>query len=495
MKLGYKIIILSLICTITIWVGSKWFYADWFANPYKYVAKTASLGATVLFCWSFILSARYKIIENWFGGLDKVYKAHSKIGMLSFGLILFHPVFLAVNRLPDVAVFLTNLGFQAWSDNYLLGHNLGVIAFLSLVALLFITAWQKIPYHIWRQTHEWFGIFGMLVFLHIFFVDADIAKYPLLKVWMYSWLFLAAMSFIWIRFLYTKFGPVYRYKISGLEMIENVFFEITLLPIHKHMEFLPSQHVFLELENSKFGRERHPFSIAKIPNSDGEIKLGIKALGDYTSRLNRLQLGDAVKLYGPYGSFSEKFLSKTRDCVFIGAGIGITPFLGMWEMALNASDELNQELAQEAEHENKTKPTKLYKNPRVHLYYVCDTIENATFHNDIAQIEIKNKFSGFSDFEKRGHRYELFLCPKKRKITAEYIAQNSGDLTGKFIFICGPAAMKNSLIKQLKSLGVQNKNIITEEFDYRNVRFSLKLNFDIFSLGRIFDFKKWLWRG
>ncbi|MDZ7762048.1 MAG: hypothetical protein U5L00_17570 [Desulfovermiculus sp.] len=62
--------------------------------------------------------------------------------------------------------------------------------------------------------------------------------------------------------------------------------------------------------------------------------------------MSRLEPDDPVTVYGPYGLFSAPFLTAERDCLFIGGGIGITPFLGMWHVALHSEERLPERDAQ-----------------------------------------------------------------------------------------------------------------------------------------------------
>ena len=79
-RLNYWPIIATIGITLILWILSKWYYQDWFANPYKYPAKGVSLTATVLMCWAMILSTRLRLIEDYFHGLDKVYQVHKRLG-------------------------------------------------------------------------------------------------------------------------------------------------------------------------------------------------------------------------------------------------------------------------------------------------------------------------------------------------------------------------------------------------------------------------------
>jgi magnesium-transporting ATPase (P-type) len=58
-------IVIVVLITLAICLASKWYYEDWFANPYKYVAKTISLSATILMCCCIILSTRWRFLERY----------------------------------------------------------------------------------------------------------------------------------------------------------------------------------------------------------------------------------------------------------------------------------------------------------------------------------------------------------------------------------------------------------------------------------------------
>ncbi|NJS41077.1 hypothetical protein HC766_01655 [Candidatus Gracilibacteria bacterium] len=81
---GLNLIYLTVVITLIIWLGSKFYYGDYFLEWQKYPAKASSLSAIILICWTVILSTRIRVIEKLFGGLDKVYKAHRKIGKFEF---------------------------------------------------------------------------------------------------------------------------------------------------------------------------------------------------------------------------------------------------------------------------------------------------------------------------------------------------------------------------------------------------------------------------
>jgi predicted ferric reductase len=461
-----KPVLLTVAITLVIWLGSKWYFNDWFENPYKYPAKAASLAATVLLCWCVLLSTRNHVLEKYFHGLDKVYQIHKRLGKAAFWLIILHPLFLALDRLPDLIAFLQRLWFMdPHGDRYKIGHNLGLAALLLMIVLLVPTLWVKIPYHRWKRTHEWFGALLVLVMVHILVVNRDVAAYPLLRYWVYGLLSLALVSFIYIRFLYRFIGPRFRYRVAEIERFRDVL-EITFTPVGKKMPFRPSQFVYLVIQKDGITPEPHPYSIACGYNLDSRFKLGIKKAGDHTRSLDLLEPGDEVTVYGPYGHFSDRFLTADRDCVFIGGGIGITPFLGMWHVALHSGErpmppDTNKSLI--ALHPEISRD---WKSPRVALFYLVPTQEQASFDNDIRNEVILSHFHGFPAFEERGHHYELYEDVRQGFITADYIDSCvQGGVRDKYIFLCGPSPMVTGLIRQFRKMGIPEDQIIIEDFN------------------------------
>ena len=456
-----------MICiTLALWLTGKWYYHDWFENPYKYPAKFASLTATVLMCAGIFLSTRARFLENLFGGMDKVYQIHKRIGKWAFFIVLFHPLFLALDRLPDVTDFFRAMWFQPPAqDHYLWGQNVGILAILLFALLVALTLLIKLPYHLWKKTHEWFGLLMPVVIIHIFLVNADVAKYPLLRIWIYCLLVLAVLSFVYIRFLYRFIGPHFQYAVSSFQKAGQII-HVTFTPLGKKMDFKPSQFVYLVIRRKGITPEPHPYSVACGYNLGAEFKLGIKQIGDHTRTLDLLQEGDRVTVYGPYGHFSEKFLLAQRDCVFIGAGIGITPFIGMWHVALHSEDQYGiQELPERL---TRTHPEiiRSWQSPLVSLFYVCSTKEQASFDSDIRHEVAMSHFHGFREFEKRGHHYELYISSQQGRITAQYINSCvAAGLKNKYIFLCGPSAMADSLIRQFQAIGVFSRQIIVEDFN------------------------------
>jgi predicted ferric reductase len=430
---GLWIVLISLIATMGIWLGSKWHFGELSLDNLKFIAKVSGIFSIMLFSWSMILSARFYAIEKWFGGLDKVYTTHKWLGIIGFFLVLLHPVFLAFRTTNILGCF----GLHAFDTLYNVGFNIGLIALFLLIGLILMIRNKQIPYHIWKKSHEFMTVFYAFAVLHSLFVTADIYKYPALGAWMYLWFSFGLYCGIYKKFIYPIIGPHFDYSISKIETRADAV-QLTLSPLNKQMKYNPGQFLFAAFSNTYFKGEYHPYSIASAPNLNGSITLGIKNLGDDTSNISRLCIGDAVKILGPYGNTGEKYLRDDKDCVCIGGGIGITPFLGIWDDAQKSS-------------------ARKYKT---HVFYSVKSEEEAIFDNDFNQNKPLNS----------ANTYNLHSVDKTGFLTVKIIESQIGNLNGKYFLLCGPEQMTSNLINQLKKSGVTNSQIILEDFNMRDIK-------------------------
>ena len=85
--------------------------------------------------------------------------------------------------------------------------------------------------------------------------------------------------------------------------------------------FRPGQFVMLELP----GIGEAPFSISSSPAHRGEIELCIRAVGNLTNFLARVERGATVGISGPFGTSFPLEKMQGQDILLIGGGLGIVP--------------------------------------------------------------------------------------------------------------------------------------------------------------------------
>ena len=97
---------------------------------------------------------------------------------------------------------------------------------------------------------------------------------------------------------------------------------------HPGFRFSPGQFGWLTLWGSPFKITGHPFSFSSsAAATDGRVEMSIRNLGDFTSEIPKVPVGQRVYLDGPYGAFT---IGNPADMhVLIAGGVGITPMMSM----------------------------------------------------------------------------------------------------------------------------------------------------------------------
>lgn len=420
-KIGIILTWLFLLLTLGLFLLSKQVSSEGIQISWLFISQLFSLSGATLLSISFILSSRWSFIEDWFGGLDKVYKRHHLFGGISFVLLLHHPLFLILNILPDVQF--------SWKYVWLsdqLPYNWGVLSLYSMILMLVLTLLINLPYSLWKKTHEFMGLALFFAFFHILTISSDVSRFLPLRFWLITLMIIALYSVIFRRFLYPVIGPKFQYMVKEVLRLGDIYI-LDLLPLGRKLKFNPGQFIFTRLED--ISGESHPFSITNSSSQDS-LRIVVKVLGDYTWKLGSLKPGSSATLWGPYGKFGEAAM-RGGDLIWIAGGIGITPFLSLLDYEL--------------------------ENPqsrKIDLFYCVGMESEAVFDQ-----EIKDKFCRVPNMT-----YCKYLSDVSGRINIEKIIELCGGVENKKIMICGPVSLMESLASQLRKIGIKNHNIIFEDF-------------------------------
>ena len=426
--LGVTIIFLLVIFSIFLW----YLRMPLVERFYDFNTTTTSLGEISglvgmnLLLVTIILSGRFKFLEKYFGGLNKIYFWHHFLGGLALLFLLVHPIVLVLKyiklSLYSAAMFLlpmTSGGAVAF----------GTIALLFLILLLIFTFFIKFPYKTWKITHKFLGIVLFFGILHTFLIPSDVSLYLPLKIYMAFLVFVTILAFSYR----TLFGNIFIYKfnyiVSVVHRLNEEVVEIVMSAKNEKLKFSAGQFIFISFRRGGVGREIHPFSISSAER-DTKLAIIVKSLGTYTKKLQNLKVGAKVKIEGPFGIFSY-LNSSNKNQVWIAGGIGITPFLSM-------AKSLRE------------------KNYKIDLYYCVNNKNEVIYYDEFKKIS----------FENNNFKLIPVYSDVNGRLNINTIEHWSGDILKKDFFICGPSGMMKSVRSLLLARGIPDKSIHSEEFTY-----------------------------
>jgi len=425
-KIGPKIFYLLSFLPVIFWLFAKPLSERFFGLTgwLTSFGQLSGLIGLAMISSSIILITRLKFFEDYFGGLDKVYRFHHFFNSLGFILILFHPLVLAFKYLifsiQSAARFL--LPSSYWPQNAGIVASAGFMLFLVL-SIFF----EKNDYQLRKLSHKFLGFVYLFALIHSFFIASDISSNFFLMLYMLFLAVLAIGTFLYRAVLAKWLVKKYKYIVDSVRLLPGRVVEIQMLPTGEVLNYAPGQFIFIAFNQAGLEKETHPFSLASS-GRDKKLIITVKALGDYTAKLVNLKPGALAEIEGPFGRFSE-FGPENHNQIWIAGGIGVAPFLGM---ARAISDDV-----------------------KVDFYYCAQSPEETPFVDELAQMSAaKNNFRFIP----------YFSCQQACRLNAEIIQTMSKGLVGKKIFLCGPPAMMASLRSQLVNLKVSPLSINSEEF-------------------------------
>ncbi|MBW3698022.1 NADH:ubiquinone reductase (Na(+)-transporting) subunit F [Vibrio sp. T187] len=195
------------------------------------------------------------------------------------------------------------------------------------------------------------------------------------------------------------------------------------------------------------------YSMANYPEEHGIIMLNVRiatpppnnpdvAPGQMSSFIWSLKEGDKCTISGPFGEFFAK--DTENEMVFVGGGAGMAP------MRSHIFDQLKRL--------NSTRKMSYWYGARSkrEMFYVEDfdglaaENENFVWHCALSDPQPEDNWDGYTGFI-HNVLYENYLKDHEAPEDCEY-------------YMCGPPMMNAAVIGMLKDLGVEDENILLDDF-------------------------------
>jgi predicted ferric reductase len=381
-----------------------------------------------------ILALRPRWPERWFGGLDKMYRLHKWLGIAALVVSVIHWLWSQGPKWavgwgwlerpvrgprPPVAnpieqLFMTLRGSA---------EGVGEWAFYATVALIALALIKSFPYRLFYKTHRLLAAAYLVLVFHT--VVLTTFSYWTSPIGVVMAALLVAGTYAAVIVLLRLVGAARQVqgKIASLQYYPGVRAletEIEMLqdwPGHK-----PGQFAFA---TSDALEGAHPYTIASAWNDkDRRITFVTKELGDHTSRLRqKLQVGQDVKVEGPYGCFD--FDNGRPRQIWIGGGIGITPFIaGMKHLA-----------RERRAHPDRPRPS-------------IDLFHTTADYDERAISKLK------ADAEAANIRLHVLVDARDGLLTGERIRDAVPQWREASIWFCGPTGFGEALRKDFAAQGL-----------------------------------------
>ena len=297
-----------------------------------------------------ILATRSTWLEGWLNGLDKTYRLHKWLGITALAVSVLHwtavngpkwMIGLGLMERPDRGgppAGQADLGAVQTFLNAQRGtaEMIGEWAFYAAVVLIVLALIRRFPYRLFASTHTLIAaVYLALVFHGAVLMNFDAWTQP---VGVVTALLMIGGVVSALLALTRRIGR--NRRVAGAVESVRSFADMGVTEIHIKLDDGWKGHKAGQFAFVTFDKKegKHPFTIASAWDpKTGLITFITKALGDYTGILpGTIRPGGQAMVEGPYGRFT--FDDRQDRQIWIGAGIGITPFIARMKQLAHKPD-------------------------------------------------------------------------------------------------------------------------------------------------------------
>ncbi len=440
-KLSFTILIIGL--------SLLWLFADtllptpftYFSFRSVFVQYTGIISIATMSI-AMLLAIRPIWMERPLNGLDKMYRLHKWLGITGLLFAVTHWWFAKGTKWMVGWGWLNkperrNQGRQLFSqsEQWLrsqrdLAETLGEWAFYATVILIALALIKRFPYHLFKKTHHLLAITYLILAFH----SIVLTKF---SYW--------SQPIGWVMLLLILSGIVSAFlvlvgRVGAGRKVQGVIESLHYYPDVKVVEgstkvdanwpgHIPGQFAFV---TSNIHEGAHPYTIASAWDpKKRQLTFISKGLGDWTNQLSKLlEVGMPITIEGPYGCFD--FIDNHDRQIWIGAGIGITPFIARMKHLAKAPG-----------------------GKQIDLFHSTSAYDQGAIEKLTADAKAANV------------KLHLIVTSKDALLTQDQIRAVVPDWKSASIWFCGPNAFGKSLRKDFLCNGLSAQNFHQELFEMR----------------------------
>jgi predicted ferric reductase len=399
------------------------------------LGQLAALEGTYLALVGLVLMGRSPWLDEAFG-MDRLAWAHRWLGFASIWLIGGHIVLTVSGyALGDGKGVLAELVTLVWTYPFVLWALVGFLLFVMLGVTSVRASRRSLSYESWYYLHLYAYLAIGLAFLHQLYAGADFIHDQLAAIYWIS-LYALTVALILVFRVGQPLLTSLRHQLRVSAVVPEAPGVASIYLAGRDLDRLSvrSGQYFVVRFLTRDGWWRgHPFSLSSAPNGRW-LRITVKALGDDSARIQRIPIGTAVFVEGPYGVLTGARRSR-RKVTLIAGGIGIAPLRALLESLAARPGELT--LLYRARHE-----------------------ADIVFRQELDLLAAH-----------RGARVHYLLGRRTRDpwsnpIGRTAIARLVPDVAEQDVYVCGPADMMRAVEESLRELGVPQGQVHAERFAY-----------------------------
>jgi predicted ferric reductase len=399
-------------------------------NSVLTVAKFFGLHAASIMMLQLVLVARLPWLDRRIG-MDRLTVWHRWTGFTLVWTVLTHATlvvlgYAALDSLPVLRTFLGLAGVVA--------SLLGMCAAAIIVAVAAFSlryARRRMQYETWHAIHVGLYLAILLALLHQMLEGTTFASSPAAAAYWWTMWTLVLVAFLVGRVVVPVWRNAYhRFRVAAVVPESDDVVSVHVTGRHlDRMNARAGQFFIWRFPGHHGWWQANPFSLSAAP--DGRrLRLTAKAVGATSAGLRRLPVGTRAFLEGPYGAFTAQHQTRPATLLVAG-GVGITPIRALLEESTG---------------------------PAVVLYRVHTTAD-AVLLPELQELA-----------RRRGAHVHVLAGrtgtgnPPLAPFEPAELAALVPDIAERDVFVCGPPAMTDAVLRSLRHLGVPRRQVHAERF-------------------------------
>ncbi len=379
-----------------------------------------------------VLLARLPVLER-LAGFDRLSIWHRWNGHACLYLILAHVGFSVVGyEKMDHFRLWKEIRTMIWGGVYpgMIVATIGTFLFVAVVVSSIVIVRRRLPYETWHAVHLAayaaiaLGWFHQIPTGNELVLDQVAADY-------WRSLYVATLA---VLVAFRLAGPIvnaFRFRLRVADVVAEAPGVVSLRLAGRGLERLraqPGQFFIWRFLTARDWWRAHPFSLSAAPDGRS-LRITVKDLGDFTSRIAQMPVGTRVAAEGPLGVFTDT--ARTREKVLlIAGGIGITPIRALLE-------DMQGDLV---------------------VVYRVLAEDDVVFGSELAALA-----------EARGFELQVVAGDHATEagrslLSPDHLRALVPDIAEREVFLCGPPAMTAAIERNLRHTAVPRRHVHIERF-------------------------------